>query len=99
MDEESSSENAEMGDDQTKSLTNNENEEKNLNDKIDIILSENSTGLKFDDDLQVQLNQLRPKDECENKGDFMLCDMGGALPFKADSFDGVISVSAIQWLC
>lgn len=58
-----------------------------------------SNGLVFDDELQDQMDQLRPLDSCENKGDFMLCDMGSALPFKSDSFDGVISVSAIQWLC
>lgn len=55
--------------------------------------------LKFDDELQVKLDELRPKDSCENKGDFILGDMGACLPFKSDTVDGVISVSAIQWLC
>lgn len=32
-------------------------------------------------------------------GDLLLADMGSGLPFRAGSFDGCISVSAIQWLC
>lgn len=58
-----------------------------------------SNPLKFDDELQVKLDELRPKDACENKGDFVLGDMGTCLPLKSDTVDGVISVSAIQWLC
>ncbi|KAK2169319.1 hypothetical protein LSH36_11g09002 [Paralvinella palmiformis] len=35
--------------------------------------------------------------ECE--GDLIYGDMGQGIPFRAGSFDGAISVSAIQWLC
>jgi 18S rRNA (guanine1575-N7)-methyltransferase len=31
-------------------------------------------------------------------GDFMQADMGSALPFRDGLFDGVISISALQWL-
>lgn len=37
--------------------------------------------------------------EREVEGDLILVDMGEGMPFKAGSFDGAISVSAIQWLC
>mmetsp|Transcript_14428 Transcript_14428/g.21678 ORF Transcript_14428/g.21678 Transcript_14428/m.21678 type:complete len:275 (-) Transcript_14428:186-1010(-) len=36
--------------------------------------------------------------DCEN-GDLIHHDMGLGLPFRPGSFDGVISISAIQWLC
>ncbi|OQR75595.1 putative methyltransferase WBSCR22-like [Tropilaelaps mercedesae] len=32
-------------------------------------------------------------------GDLVLCDMGEGVPFRAGSFDGAISISALQWLC
>ncbi|XP_011503691.1 PREDICTED: probable 18S rRNA (guanine-N(7))-methyltransferase isoform X2 [Ceratosolen solmsi marchali] len=32
-------------------------------------------------------------------GDTMLVDMGQGMPFKTASFDGAISISALQWLC
>lgn len=35
----------------------------------------------------------------EVEGDLILGDMGEGMPFKAGTFDAVISVSAIQWLC
>jgi len=35
--------------------------------------------------------------ECE--GDLMLCDMGQGFRWRPGSFDGAISVSALQWLC
>eukprot|EP01060_Flectonema_neradi_P021713 TRINITY_DN2959_c1_g1_i1.p2 TRINITY_DN2959_c1_g1~~TRINITY_DN2959_c1_g1_i1.p2 ORF type:complete len:332 (+),score=69.06 TRINITY_DN2959_c1_g1_i1:553-1548(+) len=35
----------------------------------------------------------------EVEGDMLQHDMGLGLPFRAGSFDGAISVSAIQWLC
>ncbi len=35
----------------------------------------------------------------EITGDFVHSDMGLGLPFRPASFDGVISVSALQWLC
>jgi 18S rRNA (guanine1575-N7)-methyltransferase len=37
--------------------------------------------------------------EREVEGDTVLNDMGQGLPFKAGSFDGAISISALQWLC
>ena len=37
--------------------------------------------------------------EREVEGDLLLGDMGQGLPFRAGTFDGAISVSAIQWLC
>lgn len=35
----------------------------------------------------------------EVDGDLALVDMGQGMPFKAGTFDGAISVSALQWLC
>ncbi|EPY52056.1 rRNA methyltransferase [Schizosaccharomyces cryophilus OY26] len=32
------------------------------------------------------------------EGDMLLADMGNGVPFRAGTFDGVISISAIQWL-
>jgi len=37
--------------------------------------------------------------EREVEGDLLLGDMGLGLPFRPGSFDGAISISAIQWLC
>jgi 18S rRNA (guanine1575-N7)-methyltransferase len=37
--------------------------------------------------------------EREVEGDVLLGDIGEGMPFKAGSFDGAISISAIQWLC
>lgn len=36
--------------------------------------------------------------ERETEGDLILADMGEGVPFRAGTFDGAISVSAIQWL-
>lgn len=36
--------------------------------------------------------------ERETEGDLVLSDMGEGIPFRAGSFDGAVSVSAIQWL-
>uniref|UniRef100_A0A8C2UX74 18S rRNA (guanine-N(7))-methyltransferase n=1 Tax=Chinchilla lanigera TaxID=34839 RepID=A0A8C2UX74_CHILA len=35
----------------------------------------------------------------EIQGDVLLGDMGQGIPFKPGSFDGCISISAVQWLC
>lgn len=35
----------------------------------------------------------------EVEGELILGDMGEGMPFKAGTFDGAMSVSAIQWLC
>jgi len=37
--------------------------------------------------------------ERELEGDLGLVDLGQGLPFRAGSFDGAISISALQWLC
>jgi len=37
--------------------------------------------------------------EREVDGDVILGDMGEGMPFKAGTFDGAISISALQWLC
>ncbi|XP_071629555.1 18S rRNA (guanine-N(7))-methyltransferase-like [Temnothorax longispinosus] len=38
-------------------------------------------------------------DERELDGDLILGDIGQGLPFKAGTFDGAVSISALQWLC
>ena len=35
----------------------------------------------------------------EVEGDLILGDMGQGMPFRPGTFDGVISISALQWLC
>lgn len=35
----------------------------------------------------------------EVEGDLILTDMGQGMPFRPGTFDGAISVSALQWLC
>lgn len=37
--------------------------------------------------------------EREVEGELILGDMGEGMPFKAGTFDGAMSISAIQWLC
>lgn len=37
--------------------------------------------------------------EREVEGDVILSDMGQGCPFRAGTFDGCISISALQWLC
>ena len=37
--------------------------------------------------------------EREVDGDLFLHDMGEGLGFRPGTFDGVISISALQWLC
>ena len=37
--------------------------------------------------------------EREVEGDLIESDLGDGLPFRAGSFDGAISISALQWLC
>ena len=37
--------------------------------------------------------------EREVEGDLVHGDMGDGMPFRAGSFDGAISISALQWLC
>ncbi|XP_028968895.1 probable 18S rRNA (guanine-N(7))-methyltransferase [Galendromus occidentalis] len=35
----------------------------------------------------------------EVRGDLIMADMGDGVPFRAGTFDGAISISALQWLC
>ncbi|KAM7331862.1 hypothetical protein ACRRTK_008570 [Alexandromys fortis] len=35
----------------------------------------------------------------DTEGDLLLGDMGQGVPFRPGSFDGCISISAVQWLC
>lgn len=37
--------------------------------------------------------------EREVEGDLCLHDLGDGLPFRTGTFDGAISISAVQWLC
>ncbi|XP_049793340.1 probable 18S rRNA (guanine-N(7))-methyltransferase [Schistocerca nitens] len=37
--------------------------------------------------------------EREVEGDLVLGDLGHGVPFRAGSFDGAVSISALQWLC
>ncbi len=37
--------------------------------------------------------------ERETEGDVMLHDLGLGLPLRPHSFDGAVSISAVQWLC
>lgn len=37
--------------------------------------------------------------EREVEGDLILDDMGHGMPFRAGTFDGAVSISALQWLC
>ncbi|XP_036322079.1 probable 18S rRNA (guanine-N(7))-methyltransferase [Rhagoletis pomonella] len=37
--------------------------------------------------------------EREVAGDLLLADMGEGMPFRPGTFDGAISISALQWLC
>ncbi|XP_053959404.1 probable 18S rRNA (guanine-N(7))-methyltransferase [Anastrepha ludens] len=37
--------------------------------------------------------------EREVAGDLVLADMGDGMPFRPGTFDGAISISALQWLC
>ncbi|VDM64213.1 unnamed protein product [Angiostrongylus costaricensis] len=41
----------------------------------------------------------RDDEDRDNMGDFILSDMGTGVPFMPGTFDGAISISAIQWLC
>lgn len=49
--------------------------------------------------LDISRSMLDVAKEREVEGDLLLGDMGDGLPFKAGSFDGAISISALQWLC
>lgn len=39
------------------------------------------------------------ENDCDKEGEMILADIGDTLNFKPQSFDGAISISALQWLC
>jgi len=49
--------------------------------------------------IDISPHMLEVAKEREVEGDIFLADMGDGLFFKPGTFDGAISVSAIQWLC
>ncbi|XP_077270891.1 18S rRNA (guanine-N(7))-methyltransferase-like isoform X2 [Temnothorax americanus] len=49
--------------------------------------------------MRVRRRSQRSCDERELDGDLILGDIGQGLPFKAGTFDGAVSISALQWLC
>uniref|UniRef100_A0A914XPE3 18S rRNA (guanine-N(7))-methyltransferase n=1 Tax=Plectus sambesii TaxID=2011161 RepID=A0A914XPE3_9BILA len=49
--------------------------------------------------MDISLPMLNVAVEREVSGDLILKDMGHGVPFKAGTFDGAISISALQWLC
>jgi 18S rRNA (guanine1575-N7)-methyltransferase len=49
--------------------------------------------------VDISRHMLAVAQEREVEGDLFLHDMGEGLGFRAGTFDGVISVSALQWLC
>uniref|UniRef100_A0A8R1IRB5 Methyltransf_11 domain-containing protein n=1 Tax=Caenorhabditis japonica TaxID=281687 RepID=A0A8R1IRB5_CAEJA len=50
-------------------------------------------------DVSKPMLQIARQDEDLESGDFVHQDMGLGMPFRPGSFDGAISISAIQWLC
>ncbi|KAL0275866.1 UNVERIFIED_CONTAM: hypothetical protein PYX00_003590 [Menopon gallinae] len=49
--------------------------------------------------LDISKAMLDVAQEREVEGDLILNDLGQGVPFRAGSFDGAISISALQWLC
>lgn len=49
--------------------------------------------------LDISADMLRVAQRREVAGDLLHRDMGAGLPFRQGTFDGAISISAIQWLC
>ncbi len=49
--------------------------------------------------VDISADMLRVAQRREVEGDLVHRDMGSGLPFRQGTFDGAISVSAIQWLC
>ncbi|KAF8357980.1 hypothetical protein PRIPAC_92975 [Pristionchus pacificus] len=45
------------------------------------------------------LRQINRQDDEDPTKDLVLRDLGSGMPFRAGTFDGAISISAIQWLC
>lgn len=49
--------------------------------------------------IDISKSMLDVAKEREVEGDLILGDMGDGMPFKAGTFDGAMSISALQWLC
>ena len=49
--------------------------------------------------VDISSSMLSVAQERDSEGDLCLHDMGTGMPFRAGSFDGAISISAVQWLC
>ena len=49
--------------------------------------------------VDISQSMLNVAQEREVEGDLILGDMGEGMPFKPGTFDGAISISALQWLC
>jgi len=49
--------------------------------------------------IDISNSMLEIAKEREVEGDVILGDMGEGMPFKAGTFDGAMSISALQWLC
>lgn len=49
-------------------------------------------------DIAPSMLEIARERDAEN-GDLLTSDMGQGLPFRPGTFDGVISISALQWLC
>jgi len=49
--------------------------------------------------LDISASMLGVAREREVEGDLVHSDLGEGMPFRAGSFDGCISISALQWLC
>lgn len=61
------------------------------------VLSENGFEWIGLDISRAMLDVALEREDCD--GDLILGDMGEGLPFRPGSFDGAISISALQWLC
>merc|ERR1711983_140550 len=49
--------------------------------------------------IDISISMLNIAKEREVEGDLVHGDIGDGMPFRAGSFDGAISISALQWLC
>lgn len=49
--------------------------------------------------LDISKDMLDVAQERDVEGDVCLHDLGQGLPLRPGSFDGAISISAVQWLC
>lgn len=49
--------------------------------------------------LDISPSMLEVAVEREVEGDVCLADLGHGLPVRPGTFDGAISISAVQWLC